>query len=96
MAVERAYLDATIRTVSLDDWGAVAAKALEQAIEGDAKARDWLSRYLMPEQALKLVFGTPEESNAEVVFEVTIPPPRIGPHGAQVGETIEGETDADA
>ena len=95
-AFERAYLDATIGSVSLADWSDIIGKAVEQARDGDDRARNFLAKYLMPEQALKLVFATPEESSAEVVFEVTIPAPRIGPHGAQVGETIEGETDADA
>jgi len=91
-AVERAYLDATIGSVSLADWSDIIGKAVEQARDGDDKARSFLAKYLMPEQALKLVFGAPEESSAEVVFEVTIPAPRVGPHGSQeVGDVIEGE-----
>ena len=93
--VEEQYLAATIGGCSLDEWSAIVAKAVEQATEGDRFARDFLARYLLPEQALKLVFGAQEESSADVVFEVTIPAPRIGPHGSQqVGQIIEGESDA--
>ena len=77
--VERAYLDATIGRVSLDDWSAIVGRAVEQARDGDDRARAFLAKYLLPDRAI----GAPEEPSAEIVFEVTIPPPRIGPHGAQ-------------
>lgn len=77
--VERAYLDATIASVSLDDWSAIVGRAVEQARDGDDKARAFLAKYLLPARVL----DAGEEPSAEVVFEVTIPAPRIGPHGAQ-------------
>ncbi|MCB9893370.1 MAG: hypothetical protein H6839_02860 [Planctomycetes bacterium] len=32
------------------DWGAIIDKAIEQAREGDATARAWLSKYLLPDK----------------------------------------------
>src|SRR5262245_28501281 len=46
-AVEHDYLSATIGAVSVSEWVAVVVKALDQAKDGDAKARDWLSRVLI-------------------------------------------------
>ncbi|MCL4732067.1 MAG: hypothetical protein KJ044_16740 [Planctomycetes bacterium] len=36
-------------SVSEADWAAIIDKAIEQAREGDATARAWLSKYLLPE-----------------------------------------------
>lgn len=47
--VERAYLDATLASVSPSDWQKVVAKALQDAKNGDAAARAWLSKYLLPQ-----------------------------------------------
>jgi hypothetical protein len=46
--IETDYLTALSEAVSLDAWCAVVGKALEQAQSGDAKAREWLSTYLLP------------------------------------------------
>lgn len=48
---EAAYLDATIGGVTLAAWSVVVARALADAQGGDAKARDWLSQYLLPRPA---------------------------------------------
>ena len=92
--VEEQYLAATIGGCSIDEWSAIVAKAVEQASEGDRFARDFLARYLLPEQAIKLLIGARGEDEAETrrVIEVAIPGPRIGPHGSQA---IEGEVVGD-
>lgn len=89
--VEEAYLDATIGGCSLDDWSEIVAKAVQDAREGNRHARDFLARYLLPEQAIKLLVSARDEEERDVrrVIEVAIPEPRIGPHGSQL---IEGET----
>src|SRR4051812_10908400 len=46
-AVEREYLAALTDAVTLDDWRAVCAKAVEQARAGDRYARAWLAGYLL-------------------------------------------------
>jgi hypothetical protein len=45
--VEESYLDATVAIVTLDHWRIVVARALKQAVEGDAKAREWLGKVLL-------------------------------------------------
>ena len=59
---QAAYLRATAATVSLEDWGEVVKTALEHAKEGDAKARTWLSGYLI---------GTPIQRIAAIVEDNT-------------------------
>jgi hypothetical protein len=53
--VEREYLRALNEAVSLDDWKDVVRGALTQAKEGDAKAREWLARYLIGERPADLI-----------------------------------------
>ncbi len=49
-AVEREYLAALSESVSLDDWREIVRAAVAAAKQGDAKARDWLCRYLVGEK----------------------------------------------
>jgi len=49
--VEDEYLAAITDVVSLDDWQAIVARAAAEAKQGDARARDWLSRYLVGERS---------------------------------------------
>ena len=44
---EATYLAALSDQVPLDVWARIAERAVADAITGDAKARDWLSRVLM-------------------------------------------------
>ena len=44
---EGEYLRAVQRACSLEDVAAIAARAVSQARGGDARAREWLSRYLL-------------------------------------------------
>jgi hypothetical protein len=44
-----AYIDALHDGVSPGDWGEVVNRALQDAKAGDAKARDWLGKYLIGE-----------------------------------------------
>lgn len=46
-AIEREYLATLGDAVSLDDWREVVERAVADAKSGDAKARDWLTRYLV-------------------------------------------------
>src|SRR5437016_5305664 len=58
--VERQYLAAFAEAVSLDDWREVVGKAVTDAKAGNAKARDWLSKYLLGDEPLALVELTEE------------------------------------
>ena len=46
---ERGYLRATVKACSIDDWQAIVKTAVVDAKMGDAKAREWLGRYLVGE-----------------------------------------------
>jgi hypothetical protein len=54
-AVEREYLRALNEAVSLDDWKEVVQAAVADAKEGDAKAREWLARYLIGDDPPRLI-----------------------------------------
>ena len=58
--VERQYLATFAAAVTLDDWRAIIGKAVADAKAGDAKARDWLSKYLVGDEPLALVELTEE------------------------------------
>ena len=49
-AVEEKYLKRLSAKVSIQEWDAIVAKAMEQAKEGDYRAREWLSKYLLPQR----------------------------------------------
>jgi hypothetical protein len=46
-STEEKYLKALSDSVTLDDWRAIALRAVEQARSGDDKARTWLGNYLI-------------------------------------------------
>jgi len=45
---EKIYLKSMYHVVSVEDWEEITLFAVSQAKDGNAKARDWLSRYLLP------------------------------------------------
>ena len=45
--MEREYLTALNETVSLEDWSKIVAKAVADAIAGDWRGREWLSKYVL-------------------------------------------------
>ena len=53
-AVERDYLAVLSERLSLDDWREVVSRAVQDARSGDAKARDWLSRYALGTEPMSL------------------------------------------
>src|SRR5262249_20730493 len=46
-AVETDYLGALSESIPLETWRSIVAKAVEQALPGDAKSREWLGTFLM-------------------------------------------------
>jgi len=59
-AVEDEYLAAIASGVSQDDWRAIVFRAAADAKQGDARARDWLSRYLVGERSAVDVIHHPQ------------------------------------
>ena len=53
-AVERDYLAVLSERLSLDDWRDIVGRAVKDARSGDARARDWLSRYVLGSEPLSL------------------------------------------
>ena len=69
--IERKYLDAMMTKVSIEDWAGITAKAVAQSLNGDAKAREWLARYLLgdPIHIHEYLFAKQEDVTIRVVFE---------------------------
>ncbi len=55
---EEDYLRTLAENISLDDWAAIIRKAVDDAKSGEAKSREWLSRYLIgsPTEAAPTLF----------------------------------------
>lgn len=51
-AIERQYLAALSDAIPLDEWRAIVSRAVQDAKDGDAKAREWLSRYALGAEPL--------------------------------------------
>lgn len=47
---ELQYLSIMHRLCTPQTWAAITEKAIEQALEGDATARAWLSKYTLPDK----------------------------------------------
>jgi hypothetical protein len=80
-AVERDYLGALSENVTLDDWKAVVTTAVKDAKSGDAKARDWLAKYLLGDKPPALAdidadatrpFELPGTKDAQAVAQLLI------------------------
>jgi hypothetical protein len=53
--VEREYLSELVAAVPLEDWRAIVMKAVASAKAGNARAREWLAKYLVGDDPLALV-----------------------------------------
>lgn len=63
--IEREYLAVLNSVVRLDTWQAICQRAVNDALEGDAKARDWLAKWLMGLESRLLTVLAAEESGGE-------------------------------
>lgn len=88
---ETKYLEATMETVSVEDWADVIKLALDDALNEDltahvrARAREWLAKYLIgePSQLHQMLY------KEERTFEIIV---RFGDEGQRaLPETVEGE-----
>ncbi|CAG0932827.1 hypothetical protein TFLX_02782 [Thermoflexales bacterium] len=53
-AIEREYLAVISEAVTLDDWRAIVAHAVEVAKAGDEKARAWIAKYVIGDAPISL------------------------------------------
>ena len=63
-STEEKYLRALSDSVSLDDWRAIALRAVEQAMAGDKDARAWLGNYLIGKPTEYQVIDADVESDS--------------------------------
>jgi hypothetical protein len=68
---EREYLTAISDAVPLADWRAVIARAVSDAKGGDAKARDWLARYLIGD-SLRQLAEADESANVRKIVPIVV------------------------
>jgi len=64
--IEREYLATLNAAVPLDTWQAICKRAADDALVGDAKARDWLAKWLLGLESRHLTVLAAEESRAEL------------------------------
>jgi hypothetical protein len=60
--IEREYLATLNAAVPLDTWQAICKRAADDALAGDAKARDWLAKWLLGLESRLLTVLAAEES----------------------------------
>ncbi len=63
--IEREYLATLNAAVPLDTWQAICKRAADDALAGDAKARDWLAKWLLGLESRLLTVLAAEESGTE-------------------------------
>ncbi len=72
--IEREYLATLNAAVPLDTWQAICKRAADDALAGDAKARDWLAKWLLGLESRTLTVLAAEEVSqaSEAVADVEI------------------------
>jgi hypothetical protein len=63
--IEREYLATLNAAVPLDTWQAICKRVADDALAGDAKARDWLAKWLLGLESRLLTVLAAEESGVE-------------------------------
>ena len=63
--VEREYISTLNAAVPLDVWKQICQRAVDDALAGDHKARDWLGKHLMQTEARTLTVLAAEESHSD-------------------------------
>lgn len=69
-AVEMTYLAKLSDRISIDDWTAIVDRAIEDARNGDAQARRWLSQYLLGDKANLLQLAAREALGRTAADEI--------------------------
>lgn len=87
------YLCALRTTVSKEDWINIARRAVADALDGDAKARDWLSKYLMGEDPVGREHAAQlqqQGTSSTFTFTLAAPPPPSVSTGASDAVVVTG------
>jgi len=94
-AVERDYLAVLSERLSLDDWRGIVSRAVEDASSGDAKARDWLSRYALGSEPMSLTALALRERmqvSSEAELAAMIDRETTPPDERMMAEAVEGSS----
>jgi hypothetical protein len=70
-ATEAEYLAVTFGECPLYEWGAIVCRAVLDAKKGDSRAREWLSRYLLPEPTKDSITPIEEREPIQLVLSST-------------------------
>ena len=73
---EERYYRVLIQKLTDEDWAEIVTKAIRQAKTGDAKAREWLSQYVIQPLAKRLEVAGPEGGPLQVT-QVRIIKPKV-------------------
>ena len=68
---ETSYLQVSESVCTFDVWREIVAKAVEQAKRGDARARQWLSDYLVG-KPISMVMAVQEKQETEIIVKWAI------------------------
>ncbi|MDD3663461.1 MAG: hypothetical protein PHT84_06455 [Candidatus Pacebacteria bacterium] len=68
---ETSYLQVSESVCTFDVWREIVAKAIEQAKRGDARARQWLSDYLIG-KPISMVMAVQEKQETEIIVKWAI------------------------
>lgn len=68
---EKTYLEVCQNTCTFDVWHEITMKAIEQAKRGDARARQWLSDYLVG-KPISMVMAVQEKQETEIIVKWAI------------------------
>jgi len=69
--IEQTYLQVCESTCTFDVWREIVTKAVEQAKRGDARARQWLSDYLMG-KPISMVMAVQEKQENIIIVKYAI------------------------
>jgi hypothetical protein len=87
--IEREYLAALNAAVPLDTWQSICKRAADDALAGDARARDWLAKWLLGVESRLLTVLAAEESDLTPQAAADV---EIAAHHCEVQERRNGES----
>ena len=70
-AIEKSYLQVSENVCTFEVWREIVMKAIEQAKRGDARARQWLSDYLVG-KPISMVMAVQEKQETEIIVKWAI------------------------
>ena len=71
--IERDYLLALAKKVTPSAWNKIVARAIEQAADGDYRAREWIARFVLPKDMTILEVVADERPTTKIVKDFVQP-----------------------